>query len=69
MGFLAERLKKQTSELADLLTSRIRELRNRKDLVPCIRRLSSSDRKPHFFEPGEYIAVGIDGSMDYDEIL
>ena len=69
MGFLAERLRKQTSDLADLLTSRIRELRNRKNLVSCIRCLGSSHGKSCFFMPGEYVAVGIDGSMDYDEIL
>ena len=69
MGFLAERLRKQTSELADLLTGRIRELRNRGNLVSCIRCLGSSGKEASFFEPGEYAAVGIDGSMDYDEVL
>jgi len=37
MGFLAERLRKQTSELADMLTIKIRELRNWENLVSCIR--------------------------------
>ncbi|MBS7615560.1 hypothetical protein KEJ18_07550, partial [Candidatus Bathyarchaeota archaeon] len=69
MSFLAERLRKQTSDLANLLTNRIGEFRNRERLVLCIKRLSSSGAKSFFFEPGEYTAVGIDGSMDYDELL
>lgn len=52
-----------------MLTSRIGELRNRERLVPCVKCLSSSGAKPSFFETGEYTAVGIDGSMDYDELL
>lgn len=69
MDFLAESLKKQTSDLANLLTSRIKELRNRENLISCIRCLDLSGIKSCFLEPGEYAAVGIDGSMDYDEIL
>jgi len=69
MSFLAERLRKQTSDLANLLTSRIGELRNREGLVPCIKCLGSSGTKSSLFEHGEYAAVGIDGSMDYDELL
>jgi hypothetical protein len=69
MELLAERLRKQTSDLASLFAGRIQELRNRENLVPCIRCLGSSGMKRFFFEPGEYVAVGIDGSMDYEEIL
>jgi hypothetical protein len=66
---LAERLRKQTSELADLLTSRIQELRNRDRLIPCIRCPKSSDFQAAFLGPGNYVAVGIDGSMEFDELL
>jgi hypothetical protein len=66
---LAERLRKQTSELADLLSSRIQELRNRDKLIPCIRCPKSSDVQAAFLEPGNYVAVGIDGSMEFDELL
>ncbi|MDW8048124.1 MAG: DNA double-strand break repair nuclease NurA [Nitrososphaerota archaeon] len=69
MGFLAERLRRHTSDLASLLTSRISELRSRPGLTLCIKPLATSNPKPVFFEPGEYVAVGIDGSMDYDELL
>ena len=69
MGFLAERLRSQTSDLADLLTRRIRELTNRENLLPCIRQYRGFNPEASFLEPGEYAAVGIDGSMDYDELL
>ena len=69
MGFLAERLRSQTSDLADLLTRRIRELTNRENLLSCIKRCGGFDPESSLLEPGEYAAVGIDGSMDYDELL
>jgi len=69
MSFLAERLRKQTSDIANLFAARIQELRNRDKLVPCTRCLGSSSVKSSFFQSGDYAAVGIDGSMDYDELL
>ena len=69
LSFLAERLRSQTSSLADLLTKRIRELRDRERLLPCVRCSEDFDARSSFLEPGEYTAVGIDGSMDYDEVL
>jgi len=69
MSFLAERLRNQTSELADLLRGRIQELKNREKLIPCVRCPKSLDVQPVFLEPGSYVAVGIDGSMEYDELL
>jgi len=69
MSFLAEKLRRQTSELADLLTRRINDLKDKDGLASLIKNLSKSRTKTSFFEPGDYYAVGIDGSMDYDEVL
>ncbi|MEM2130720.1 MAG: DNA double-strand break repair nuclease NurA [Candidatus Bathyarchaeia archaeon] len=69
MSFVAERLRKHTSDLAELFSGRIQGLRNRRELASCIRCLDTSSAGSCFFEPGDYIAVGIDGSMDYDELL
>jgi len=69
MSFLAEKLRRQTSELANLLTRRINDLKDREGLASFIRSLSKSRNGASFFEPGDYYAVGIDGSMDYDEVL
>jgi len=69
MSFLAEKLRRQTSELADLLTRRINDLKYKDGLASLIKNLSKSRTKTSFFEPGDYYAVGIDGSMDYDEVL
>jgi hypothetical protein len=69
LSSLAERLRNQTSSLVDLLTRRIRELSGRERLVPCIRCSEAFDARSSFLKAGEYAAVGIDGSMDYDEVL
>ncbi|MEM4728078.1 MAG: hypothetical protein QXD04_07490, partial [Candidatus Bathyarchaeia archaeon] len=69
MGFIAERLRGQTSILTDLLTRRIRELAGREGLTSFIKCGYEGRSKLAYLEPGEYTAVGIDGSMDYDELL
>jgi len=69
LNFLAERLRNQTSDLAELLTRRIQELRDREKLLSCIKCYKSLDCSSSFLEIGEYAAVGIDGSMDFDELL
>ncbi len=69
MGFVAERLKRQTSDLAKLFSGRIQDLRNRRELTSCVRCLDMLSVRSCFFEPGDYVAVGIDGSMDFDELL
>ncbi|MBS7638625.1 DNA double-strand break repair nuclease NurA [Candidatus Bathyarchaeota archaeon] len=69
MGFIAERLRRQTSILTDLLTRRIRELAGKEGLTSCIKCGCGGSSGLAGLEPGEYTAVGIDGSMDYDELL
>ncbi len=69
MSLVAERLRRQTSILADLLRRRIRELTGRGGFTPCVRCGGEGKSKPIRLEPGDYTAVGIDGSMDYDELL
>lgn len=69
MGLVAERLRRQTSILTDLLTRRIRELAGREGFKSCIRCGGGGRPAIIGLEPGEHAAVGIDGSMDYDELL
>jgi hypothetical protein len=64
----AERLTRQTAFLADKFVERITKLKGHAELVSVTRGYDAK-RKPGTFENGEYFAVGIDGSMDYDERL
>ncbi len=63
-------LKRETVHLSNLFEQRIGQLRNRPDLTATIRQLSDV-RIPdvELLLPSMRVAVGIDGSMDYDEVL
>jgi hypothetical protein len=65
-------LKRETKELARLFEKRIDQLRNRSDLLTTIRMLSDSKltgADVASFLPSSGRAIGLDGSMDYDEVL
>ncbi|MGQ9760073.1 MAG: hypothetical protein ACUVQ5_05865 [Candidatus Methanomethylicaceae archaeon] len=67
---IPERLKSQTSEMAQIFVSRIFNLREREDLAPCFKSVLFQPRTPALpIECGDYYAVGIDGSMEYDELF
>ncbi len=70
MSGLTGGLRNSTAELARLFQLRIDMLRDRSDLVEQLRPLSTADL-PNLDEvlPEPRVAVGIDGSMDYDEVL
>ena len=65
-------LKRETKELARLFEKRIDQLRNRTDLLRTLRTLSEADLRPENVNSllsHSGVAVGLDGSMDYDEVL
>ena len=65
-------LKRETKELAHLFEKRIDQLRNRPDLLRTIKPLSEPDLQHAdvgSLLPSSGLAVGLDGSMDYDEVL
>jgi hypothetical protein len=65
-------LKRETEELARLFEKRIDQLRDRTDLLRTIRSLPGADLRPENVSsllPSSGLAVGLDGSMDYDEVL
>ncbi|MDH5811694.1 MAG: hypothetical protein QXP73_04955 [Candidatus Methanomethylicaceae archaeon] len=64
-----ERLRSQTSEMAQVFVSRMLNLRDRGDLKPCFRCSTNPVARKEIMAPGEYSAVGVDGSMEYDELL
>ncbi|MCQ5363270.1 MAG: hypothetical protein NO482_07715 [Candidatus Methanomethylicia archaeon] len=66
---IPERLKSQTSEMAQIFVSRMLNLRGRDDLKPCFRCPPPAVHIQDIIEPGVHSAVGIDGSMEYDELL
>lgn len=55
--------------MAQIFVSRMLNLRGRDDLKPCFRCPSPASRLEDIIEPGAHSAVGIDGSMEYDELL
>jgi hypothetical protein len=63
-------LKRETIHLSNLFEQRISQLRNRTDLTATIKQLPEVVI-PNFESvlPSMRVAVGIDGSMDYDEVL
>lgn len=63
-------LRRETRELANLFERRIDQLRNRPDLVRTMKTLSGANFGDieSLLSP-VHVAVGIDGSMDYDEVL
>jgi len=67
---LAGGLRRSTAELARLFQTRMDMLRNRPDVVSQLRPLQTASL-PDLEEilPESRVAVGIDGSMDYDEVL
>lgn len=70
LAALAGGLRRSTAELASLFQTRIDMLRNRPDLIRQLRPLKDAafpDLEALLPEPR--VAVGIDGSMDYDEVL
>ncbi|MFQ5998045.1 MAG: hypothetical protein ACE5KO_01940, partial [Candidatus Bathyarchaeia archaeon] len=70
MSELAGGLRKNTAELARLFQTRMEMLRNRPDVIDQLRSFEASNL-PNLKEalPEPHTAVGIDGSMDYDEVL
>lgn len=70
MSGLAGGLRRSTAELARLFQTRMDMLRNRPDVVSQLRPLQTGSL-PDLEEilPEPRVAVGIDGSMDYDEVL
>lgn len=67
---IPERLRAHTSEMANIFVSRMSNLRGRGDLAPCFKSIhSQSIPSPLPIERGDYYAVGIDGSMEYDELF
>lgn len=70
MSELAGGLRRSTAELARLFQTRMTMLRNRPDVVSQLRPLKAADI-PDLTDilPEPHVAVGIDGSMDYDEVL
>jgi hypothetical protein len=70
LSALAGSLRRSTAELASLFQVRMDMLRNRPDIIRQLRPLNSAsplDLEAMLPEPR--VAVGIDGSMDYDEVL
>jgi hypothetical protein len=67
---LAGGLRRSTAELADLFQERMNMLRDRTDIVNQLRPLRTANF-PNLEEvlPEPRLAAGIDGSMDYDEVL
>jgi hypothetical protein len=63
-------LKRETVNLSNLFEKRIDQLRNRPDLTATIKQLSDAEipNIESLLSPMR-VAVGIDGSMDYDEVL
>jgi hypothetical protein len=70
MSTLTGGLRNSTAELARLFQIRMDMLRDRSDIVKQLRPLETADL-PSLEEalPEPRVAVGIDGSMDYDEVL
>jgi hypothetical protein len=70
MSELTGGLRNSTAELARLFQVRMDMLRNRSDIVEQLRPLEKADL-PSLEQvlPEPRVAVGIDGSMDYDEVL
>jgi hypothetical protein len=70
MSGLTGGLRNSTAELARLFQMRMDMLRDRSDIVKQLRPLQGADL-PSLEEalPEPRVAVGIDGSMDYDEVL
>ncbi|MDG6988022.1 MAG: hypothetical protein JRN21_01715 [Nitrososphaerota archaeon] len=69
---IAEDLSRQTSELLSRFERRAASFSNRADLASfALQRDQAAAEKTarEFFGPGEHVATGIDGSMDFDERL
>lgn len=67
---LAERLSLQTGELVSRFESRVDSFAGREDIAALTVPLNVPSAEKfgrEFFGEGEYLATGIDGSMDYDE--
>ena len=64
MKDLASNLREQTSMLLDLFNNRLDKISTTKEFLRCIR----SPDSIRLFD-GEHLAIGIDGSMDYEERL
>ncbi len=64
MKDLASNLREQTSMLLDLFNNRLNKISDTKEFLRCIK----YHRDTRLFD-GEHLAIGIDGSMDYEERL
>ncbi len=71
-SYIVERLRQQASHLIERFTDRVYRLKERPEFNSVTRGVNMEDvikNDLKFFPQGEYLAVGIDGSMDYDERL
>ena len=69
---IAEDLSRQTSELLSRFERRAAAFSNRQDLASFVLpsdQAAAEKTAREFFGPGEHLATGIDGSMDFDERL
>jgi len=69
---VAVSLRSQTSVLTELFRKRVSSLRNRTEYIEPLRTLDlkeASGLAVDFFGEGTHQAAGIDGSMDFDEVL
>ena len=67
---IANKLSEQTRTLVTRFESRLGQFAGRDDLLGALRHLDEDDANRfarEFFGEGEHLAVGVDGSMDYDE--
>jgi len=72
MSGVALSLRRQTNELASLFERRVSSLKDRDDIISTIRSIDAAfatHSAKTFFGLGEHEAIGIDGSMDFDEVL
>ena len=69
---IAERLSSQTRSIVSKFEERVDSFKGRQDLLRLTRSADVADADAYareYFGPGEHLAFGIDGSMDFDEKL
>ncbi|KYH36100.1 MAG: hypothetical protein AYL29_015550 [Candidatus Bathyarchaeota archaeon B24] len=69
---LSKRLRVQTRKVVEFFDGRVKSLQDRRDLIPLFKNLDSKrclEAARKIIGEGEWSAVGVDGSMDYDEHL
>lgn len=69
---VSKKLRVQTKQVIELFEDRVKVLQKRKDLLQMFRNIDSrvcSESAKELIGEGEWTALGIDGSMDFDEHL